>query len=130
MRGLHFLFLTLGALASFTVYVVVSSTDPSTVSPQLKTLFYGSLAIAITSLLVVLRIWLHPLIRHSLLDRLPIWQALRQAIIITLAIICLLLLQALRNLSWLDAGLILISALLFEMFFRVRLPVKQEKELV
>ncbi len=127
MRGLHFLFLTLGALSSFTVYVIVSSTDPNTISTRLKLLLYASLFVAMSSIITVLRIWLHPVIRRSVLDRLPIWQTLRQSIIISLACISLLLLQALRSLTAIDTALILASAILFEMFFRVRLPVKQEK---
>ncbi len=127
MRGLHFLFVTIDAFAVFLIYVVVSSSNPKTATVNVLSLFYASLMVAICMTLVLIRIWFHPWFRRSVLDKVPIWASMRQSAIIGSAIVALLMLSALKSLSVLDGLLIVMAAVLFEMFFRVRPPIKQQK---
>ena len=127
MRGLHFLFVSTNALAVFLLYVVVSSSNPKTASLNVISLFYISLIVAICMTIVLFRIWFHPWIRRSVLDKVPIWSTVRQSAIIACASAALLMLSALKSLGVVDAFLIIFAAILFEMFFRVRPPIKHQK---
>lgn len=127
MRGLHFLFVTTNALAVFLLYVVVSSSNPKSASLNIMSFFYASLIVAICMTSVLLRIWFHPWIRRSVLDKVPIWSSVRQSAILACAMVALLMLSALKSLGIIDAILIIVAAILFEMFFRVRPPIKVQK---
>ncbi len=124
MRGLRFVLLSIGALSVFSVYMIMTTTDPSQATMSLKSALYGSMFIAVVSGLALLRISIHPLVRKTALEPVPLLPIFRVSVLISSVLIVFLLLLSLRDFSSLDAALIIISAMLFEMFFRVRIPIR------
>lgn len=127
MKGQRFLLLSSSAIAAFAVYMIVISFDPHTMPLRMRTLFYVALFWTIAGSLSLIWLVVAGAVTNSLKHRVQLYPILRQSSILGTVVIALLMLQALRSLLWWDALLIIVAALLFEMFFRVRIPIRTEK---
>lgn len=127
MKGLRFLLLTLSALAAFMVYMIMTSFDPARITFQFRTLLYASIFVAVSGTISLIWISIASVMLNRLHEPVQLLPIIRQASLIGIVVVALLLLQALRSLLWWDALLIVIAAILFEMFFRVRIPIHTEK---
>lgn len=131
MRGLKFLLLTVSALAAFAVFLIISSTDPFRIDTPLLLMFYLAVFFFITSgfSLIRLSIFTEKNSHSYISNKGIVLSTLRLGVILSGVVIALLTLSSLKTLSFLDSLLIIISAVLFELFFRVRIPLKTEEKI-
>ncbi len=123
MKKLRFFLLTIAAMSAFVIYLIVSTTNPSTIPSGVKALFYFAVITCIMSAWSSIRLSFvthEEKKMHSVGFALPI---IRQGAIIGVTLTLFLMLRALRILSIWDVLLIIVAAILFELFFRVRIPI-------
>lgn len=125
MNTLRFLLLSILAISIFIIYLIVTTTNPQTIDAHIKGLFFISVFAALTSLYALMFFVLSKYSPFAVSQTSPL-VPLRQGAIAGVVVDLLLGLQSMRILSWLDTFFTIAAAILFEMFFRVRLPVRKE----
>lgn len=92
--------------------------DPNTAGGIGLVLFFVSLTCALSGLLTLLG---YVVRRYFIQDRLMVFNvALRQGVLLGLIVVGLLLLKALWVLSWWNAAMLVLAAIILEIYFRVK----------
>ncbi|GEM_PF-4615618 len=128
MQRLRFLLLTICALSIFVGYMIIVTTDPETTVQKLRALFYLCIFSTVLSGSSLLRLLVIPSLFHRTVYIGDATAVIRQGALLGAVVVVFLMLQALRILSLLDAVLIVVSSILFELFFRVRIPITQRSQ--
>ncbi len=122
MNTLRFLLLSILAISVFIIYLITTTTNPLTINTHVKELFFVAVFSAVSSLYAFIALILT---RYSILSfrQASPLISVRQGVILGAVTVLLLGLQSMRILSALDIIFTISAAVLFEMFFRVRIPV-------
>lgn len=127
MKSLRFLFLMLTALSVFALYIITSTTSPYNVSINIKFMFFSAVFGAVFGLYNLILLSSPQKLASAIRPKSSIIGTFRQAFLIGIVIVTLLLLKSLNTLGLLDILLIIIAACLFELFFRVRVPLSSHE---
>jgi hypothetical protein len=82
-----------------------------------QVLFYVSLFFSVTGLSILFLFWLRRLFSKNETAYLNVGISFRQGLLVALAITAMFILQSLKLLIWWDAGLVIVAALLVELWF-------------
>lgn len=106
---------TLIALVS--LGLVIYYVNPSRDGAMGQVLFYVSLFFSLTGLATLFLFWLRRRFTNNETVFINVGISFRQGIIIAIAVSLLFFLQSFRLLVWWDAGLVIVGALLIELWF-------------
>lgn len=100
--------------------MVVFSVNPFKADIVSISTFFISLFFAVASTLTIILLYFRSRIKSEETPTALLGISFRYAALVSLAFVGLLVLQALRILTWWDGALVVIAILLIEMFFRAR----------
>ena len=110
----------LSVICWFAFAIIIVSTNPYKADIFTFGSFFILLFLAIAFSLTILGFWLRLIIQRENITRSAFKISFRQGILIALSIIGLLLLQAIRILTFYDGALLVSAILLLEFFFKAK----------
>jgi len=107
----------LGAMCWIGFFIILVSTNPYKADIVTFSSFFVLLFIGIVAVLTLIGFWIRLIIQKENITRLAFKVSFRQGILLSLSIIGLMLLQAIRILTVYDGLLLVCAILLLEFFF-------------
>ncbi len=104
-------------LALVALAFVIYKVDPVRDGLLGQSLFFASLFFSITGLSTLFLFWLRRRMANNEEVYANVGMSFRQGLLVALAVTVLFLLQSFRLLVWWDAGLVIVGALLIELWF-------------
>jgi hypothetical protein len=110
----------LSAICWFGFFIILVSANPYKADILTFTSFFALLFLGLAFLLAIIGFWIRFIILRENISRSAFKVSFRQGILISLSIIGLLLLQAIRILTVYDGVLLVSAILMLEFFFRAK----------
>lgn len=104
-------------VAAICLGLVIRYIDPIKDGLLGQVLFYVSLFFFVTGLATLFLFWIRRLFSKNETAYLNVGISFRQGLLVALAITAMFILQSLKLLIWWDAGLVIVAALLVELWF-------------
>lgn len=125
MKRLNFLLFCISAISLFLFYLFITSINPYSINRQFFMFFYFVVFTLVFSFSLFARSYVIPEIFKKVIYQNEWVGLIRQSLIISVVSVILLFLLSITNIGVIDVLLILISALIFEIFFHVRMPLRK-----
>lgn len=119
VRNLFFLF-TITVFACASTVLSIYNYNPGQSELKVFINFYASLAVSLTGIIALIIHYTKTRIRKTETGSPPLITSIRQAGLVSLGLVALLILQGLRILDLLSGTSILVVAILVELFFRTK----------
>ena len=124
MKKLKFLLLFIASLSFFLCYLFITSINPYTLNNKLLILFYSFIFILLFSSSLFIRSNILSSLTRNLIYQKEWLALLRQSLRLSFVIILILVLSSITSIGAIDILLIIVSAFIFELFFHVKMPVR------
>ena len=124
MKKLKFLLLFIASLSFFLCYLFITSINPYTLNNKLLILFYSFIFILLFSSSLFIRSNILSSLTRNLIYQKELLALIRQSLILSFVIILILVLSSITSIGAIDILLIIVSAFIFELFFHVKMPVR------
>ena len=124
MKKLKFLLLFIASLSFFLCYLFITSINPYTLNNKLLILFYSFIFILLFSSSLFIRSNILSSLTRNLIYQKEWLALIRQSLILSFVIILILVLSSITSIGAIDILLIIVSAFIFELFFHVKMPVR------
>ena len=124
MKKLKFLLLFIASLSFFLCYLFITSINPYTLNNKLIILFYSFIFILLFSSSLFIRSNILSSLTRNLIYQKEWLALIRQSLILSFVIILILVLSSITSIGAIDILLIIVSAFIFELFFHVKMPVR------
>ena len=124
MKKLKFLLLFIASLSFFICYLFITSINPYTLNNKLLILFYSFIFILLFSSSLFIRSNILSSLTRNLIYQKEWLALIRQSLILSFVIILILVLSSITSIGAIDILLIIVSAFIFELFFHVKMPVR------
>ena len=102
------------------IAVIIFETDPNQIDIKIFSAFFASLFLALVSIFTLFGYFIRLRVSQKEIVYAHLGVSFRQAVLLSLALIGLLLLQATQVLNWWDGILLITAILLLELFFRTK----------